>query len=161
MKSLAFIALSTLASAVLATTTVEPPEIVIHGTSTQNATFTSSTVSNTSSGTNSEAIQNLASNAGNVTINGTSNQSVTGTGSTVTNSASGSDAYASQNLSSNLGDVTLYNSNQYTTLTNSSVANYSTGTHSKAVQNVASNNACFTCLPGKTAQHSGGGPRDH
>lgn len=162
MRTLAFIALSTLASAAMATTPVPAPEIVINGTSNQYASLTSMSVNNNSTGSKSEAIQNLASNTGNVTINGTSTQSVSGLGGNVTNTASGSEAYASQNLSSNVGDVTVNGtSGQYTSMWNASVNNLSSGSNSKAVQNIASNNACFTCLPGATAQHSGGGPRDH
>jgi hypothetical protein len=159
MKTLVISALSIFASAAMATGPAPSPEIMINGTSNQTVSLTSSSVGNTSSGTNSEAIQNLASNAGTVTINGTSNQTVSASGSNVTNWANGSDAYASQNISSNLGEVSVNNQNQTTSLAGSNVANSSTGSHSKAVQNVASNNACFTCLPGSTAQQSGGGPR--
>lgn len=159
MKSLVISALSIVATAAMATGPAPSPEIVINGASNQSVTLTSSTLSNNSTGTNSEAIQNVGSNAGNVTINGTSNQTVTGSGSTVSNWATGSSAYASQNLSANLGEVRVNNQNQYTSLSASTVANSSTGSSSKAVQNVASNNACFTCLPGNTAQQSGGGPR--
>lgn len=159
MKTLAFITLSAITSAAMATTPVPPsPEIVINGTSNQYASFTSMSINNNSTGSKSEAFQNLASNTGNVTINGTSTQSVSGIGGNVTNTASGAEAYASQNLSSNVGDVTINgNSGQYTTMYNASVNNLSSGSNSKAVQNIASNNACFTCQPSKSAHHSGGG----
>lgn len=162
MKTLAFIALSALASAAFADVTPTPsPEILISGNSTQVVSLTSVMVNNNSTGSRSEAFQNLASNTGNVTISGNSTQSVSGVGGNVTNTASGEEAYASQNLSSNIGNVTISgNSGQYTSMWGASVNNLSSGRNSKAVQNIASNNACFTCLPGKTAQHSGGGPRD-
>ena len=154
MKTLSFLALSALASTAMAgvVTVASTPDITINGTSTQSASLTSMSVNNHSTGSNSEAFQNLASNTGNVTINGggSSTQSVYGYGGSLTNTASGSQAYASQNLSSNVGDVTINgSSSQYTTMMNSHVANLSSGSNSKAVQNIASNNACFTCQPTK------------
>lgn len=165
MKSLAFIALGVIASSAMAFGPVPPtssgPAISITGNSTQTVSLTSAFVSNKSTGSKSEAIQNLASNSGDVTISGNSTQSVNANmGSSISNEATGSDAYASQNVSSNLGDVTIGgNSTQSTTLMFASLSNLSSGSNSKAVQNVASNNACFTCAPGATAHNSGGGPR--
>jgi hypothetical protein len=152
MKTLAFIALSVVATAAMATGPVpSSPEIIITGNSTQMASLTSVAVNNNSTGAKSEAYQNLASNTGNVTIGGTSVQTVTGFGGNVTNTASGSEAYASQNLSSNVGEVTISgHSTQFTAMMNASVNNLSSGSNSKAVQNIASNNACFTCQPTKT-----------
>ena len=150
MKTLAFSALSLLASAAMATTPVGYPDISITGNSTQSVSLTSVAASNNSSGSKSEAFQNMATNTGNVTVSGNSTQSVTGTGGSISNSATGSDAYASQNLSTNLGEVTIGgNSSQYTYLASASVSNLSSGSNSKAVQNVASNNACFICQPTK------------
>ena len=157
MRTLAFIALSAIASTALATGPVDSPEIKITGTLLQVASLTSVAVSNNSTGQKSEAFQNLASNTGNVTIGGLSIQAVVGSGGSVTNTASGSEAYASQNLSSNVGEVTVSgNSLQITHLANSTVTNLSSGSNSKAVQNIASNNACFTCQPSRSSSSGGG-----
>lgn len=159
MKSLAFIALSVIASAAMAggpVPTSSNPEIKITGNSTQTVSMSAAHASNKATGTDSQAIQNLASNAGDVTIGGNSTQSMTANfGSSVTNEASGLDAYASQNVSSNLGDVTITgNSTQTTTLNLATLSNLASAHNSKAVQNVASNNACVSCLP---SNHGGGG----
>lgn len=157
MKALVFAALGAIASTAMAVTPVpSSPDITITGNSTQTASLTSMSVNNNSTGSKSEAFQNLATNTGNVTVSGSSTQSVTGNGGNVTNTASGSEAYASQNLSSNVGDVTIGgNSWQSTTMRNASVNNVSSGSNSKAVQNVATNNACFVCQPTRTS-HNGG-----
>lgn len=159
MKSLAFIALSVIASAVMAAgpaPSSSNPEIKITGNSTQTVSMSAAHANNKASGTDSQALQNLASNAGDVTIGGNSTQSMTATwGSSVLNESSGTDSYASQNVSSNLGDVAITgNSTQTTTLAYSTLSNLAAGTNSKAVQNVASNNACVSCLP---SNHGGGG----
>ncbi|NPC55752.1 hypothetical protein [Caenimonas soli] len=155
MKSLALFALSVVATAAMA---VEPAdEIVINGNSTQAVSLTLSAVSNTAN-ENTTALQNLASNSGNVRVRagGNSTQAVVGVGSYVTNSADGYQAFANQNLSSNMGDVTIGgDSVQITSLLISSVTNTADGAHSKAVQNIASNNSCFGCPD----RHSNNGPR--
>ena len=69
MKTLAFITLSVIASAAMATGPVpSTPDITITGNSTQSVSLTSVSVNNNSTGSKSEAFQNLASNTGNVTI---------------------------------------------------------------------------------------------
>jgi hypothetical protein len=144
MKSLAFLALSAVATAAMAG---PPDEIVINGDSLQAVALSTSFVINSASA-NNMALQNLASNSGNVTVrnSGESNQFVVGTGSIVYNSASGADAYANQNLSSNMGDVTIGGtSTQLTFLARSGVFNVADGRDSKAIQNIASNNSCFGC----------------
>lgn len=154
MKSIAFFALTTLATAAFAVTPAPDPSIVISGTSNQTAALSLISVNNTSVG-NTEAMQNLATNAGNVTIRGTSNQVVVGTGGNLSNLATGgSDAYASQNVSTNLGKVTVSgNSNQLTSLYYASVNNTAFGASSKAVQNIATNNACVVCQPTRRGHH--------
>ena len=147
MKTLAFLALSAIASAAMAVTP-DTPEIVINGESTQLASLSLTAVSNTA-GPDNTALQNLASNAGNVTIrnSGVSVQSVDARLGFVKNEAKGSDAYANQNLSSNMGDVTIGGTSyQFTTLAGALVSNLADGRDSKAVQNIASNNACVHCL---------------
>lgn len=155
MKSLAFIALSVIASAAMAAGHSSAPEIKITGNSVQSVSMTGAHATNKSTGTNSEALQNLASNAGDVTISGNSKQTVSaGLLSSVSNEAKGTETFASQNLSSNLGDVTISGySEQHTSLIASAVSNLAEGAHSKAVQNIASNNACVSCAPGG---HHGG-----
>lgn len=157
MKALAFVALTTVATAAMAVGPTPDPEIKIYGTSVQTASLVHSVVSNTAT-SHAEAIQNLASNAGDVTINGYSQQSVGAFGSFVGNLANGYDAYASQNMSSNLGDVTIWGrSFQGTNLINSGVLNTANGSDARAVQNVASNNACVSCQPSKGGNGHGHG----
>lgn len=149
MKSLAFFALSVIASAAMAAGPAPAPEISITGNSVQSVSLIGANVNNKSTGSKSEAIQNLASNAGNVTIDGDSKQTVNaGMGSSVSNESLGSDTFASQNLSSNLGNVKIDGySEQHTSLAFSTLSNLASGVNSKAVQNVASNNACVSCAP--------------
>lgn len=156
MKALAFVALTAIASAALADGRPMPdPQIRINGDSIQAAVLVHSAVNNSAWG-DTDAVQNLASNAGNVTINGDSTQVVVGLHSSVNNTAVGYNAYASQNLSSNLGDVEVGrygDSLQITALVHSSVNNKAFGKDAKAVQNIASNNACVTCQPTKAYGH--------
>lgn len=120
------------------------PSISISGTSVQSASLIFTAVRNKAEN-GGVAVQNIASNAGNVTIGGDSNQSVRGLLSDVSNSARGQNAYASQNLASNLGDVTIRgSSSQSVGMFGAYVAN-SANAASTAVQNVASNNACVSC----------------
>jgi hypothetical protein len=146
MKSIAFVALSALATAAMALGPTPDPEILISGSSVQTVSLTGAMVSNTANA-NTEARQNLASNAGKVTISGASNQAVNaGALSFITNVAMGDDAYASQNLSSNIGNVTVSGSStQLTSLAMSSVVNKADGKDSVAVQNLATNNSCYSC----------------
>ena len=72
MKTLAFFALSALATASYALTPAPMGEIRITGTSNQTASVNGAVVKNTAE-SNAYANQNLASNKGSVTITGTSN----------------------------------------------------------------------------------------
>ena len=158
MKSLAILALTVVATAAMAGPKhSDDPAIVISGTSVQAAVLGHSLVGNIA-GPDAEAIQNVASNAGEVTVGGRSFQAVAGFGSFVGNLAFGHDAYASQNVSSNLGDVTIYqggSSTQITGLFGSGLLNLALGEDSRAIQNVASNNACVSCQPSKGGWHDG------
>jgi hypothetical protein len=158
MKSLAFFALSAIATAAMAASPVAD-EIVINGRSTQTTSMASSNASNTANA-DTTALQNLASNSGDITIRGggSSSQTVNArTGSNVFNTATGADAYANQNLSSNHGHVTISAaSTQLTDLTSSLVANSANGRDAKAVQNVSSNNSCMGCLDRKGGGMYGG-----
>ncbi len=146
MKKLLLLALSSIATAAMATGPSETSEIRITGTSTQIAVLSSTGVVNTANGTDSLAQQNLASNAGDVDIRGHSLQIVAARGSYVGN-LSNADTVAQQNLSSNVGDVTISgHSMQATVLASSYVLNSATGRDATAVQNIASNNACFACV---------------
>ena len=105
MKTTAFFALSTLATAAMAVQPTSPGTISIGagGSSTQNTYISDAVVSNLAgaSGTNTRAYQNLASNhGGNVVINGASAQSVnaTGPGTTIMNESAGSNSYALQKI---------------------------------------------------------------
>lgn len=152
MKSLAILALSVVATAAMAGPHHDDsPQIQITGRSVQAAVLGGSLAANVAT-SDAEAIQNLASNAGNVKIGGTSFQGVAAFGSFIGNVAWGHDAYASQNVSSNLGDVDVRrggNSTQLTGLFGSGLLNLALGEDSRAIQNVASNNACVTCQPTK------------
>jgi hypothetical protein len=145
MKKLAFLALSVVASAAMATGPTPASEIIISGNSAQIAALSSSGVFNTAAGEDALAQQNLASNAGEVYVSGNSLQIVGARNSGVGNLAS-ANTVAQQNLSSNIGEVSVTgNSLQATLLDSSFVMNSATGRDATAVQNIASNNACFAC----------------
>lgn len=151
MKSLAILALSVVATAAMANGGGQPdyPQIQIEGLSVQIAAMKDTSIRNYA-GDEAQAIQNVASNAGNVDVenHGKSFQIFLGKDSSVHNSATGHGSYASQNLSSNLGDVEIEGTSlQITAMWNSSASNQAQGHDSKAVQNIASNNACVTCQP--------------
>ena len=148
MKKLVLLALSVVASAAMAAGPAGT-QVIINGTSTQTADLRSSTVRNIAFGVNSQAQQNISSNAGDVFVAGsgrseqTTNASV---GSLITNT-SNANTKAQQNMSSNAGDVTISGvSTQLTTVFNSVVTNAATGFNAKAVQSIASNSSCSTCL---------------
>ncbi|MDB5963893.1 MAG: hypothetical protein JWQ72_393 [Polaromonas sp.] len=155
MKSLVLFALSAIASAAMAAGPTPASEIRITGNSTQAVTMLGSAASNTASGEDALAQQNIASNAGNVTISGNSVQTVSAFASVIGNT-SNANTVAQQNLSSNVGDVYISgNSSQATSLLASFVLNSATGRDATAVQNIASNNACFACTT--TGSDSGHG----
>ncbi len=150
MKKLAIIALAVAASSAFAMGGGSDPAIVIDGKSTQTVSAGFSAITNKATDMGAYALQNVSSNAGNVTVEsgGTSEQTTVATwGSTISNSATGFGSYAAQSVSSNLGEVTIGGtSKQMTFLVGSSVTN-SAGSMNKAIQNVASNNACVKCAP--------------
>jgi hypothetical protein len=141
MRKLAFIALSLVASATMAQTALGPNVITINGDSTQMTSVTSSTLSNFANGTNAQALQNLASNAGNITVGygAYSHQSAdVKNGSYVANEAR-SYATAQQNLASNVGQVAIYgHSDQTATVDNSDVRNMAWD-HTIAQQSMSTN----------------------
>lgn len=158
MKKLAIIALAAFGASAFANG--DSPEIVINGGSVQTVSAAFSAFTNYATNGNSQqgsdaayALQNVSSNAGNVTINGGSEQHTFAVGSLVKNFANGKGAYAAQSISSNLGDVTVNGgSTQITGLFGSVVWNQADpGT--KAVQNLASNNACVNCVPTSSRKH--------
>lgn len=160
MKSLAILALSAIATAVMATTPTPDPDITINGSSLQVVNLSGAIVTNKAE-QDTEAHQNLASNSGNVTINGHSAQTVSADRmSFIRNEAEGYGAYAVQDLASNVGKVTINGSStQLVSMYGASVSNEADGRNAKAVQNLASNNACFTCQ--KAATPTDGGHDDH
>lgn len=103
MKSLAFLALSVVATAAMAVTSTPNGQITISGTSTQTATINGGNVSNTANA-GTFANQNIASNKGNVTISGRSEQTANLKNSNVTNEAHYAGDVALQNLASNMGN---------------------------------------------------------
>ena len=147
MKKLVLLALSVVATAAMAAGP-SGVSVEINGSSTQTADLRLSVVSNTASGVNSQAQQNISSNAGDVFVaaGGRSTQTTNARGSVITNT-SNANTEAQQNMSSNSGDVTIRGfSTQLTTLVGSVVANSATGSRAKAVQSIASNASCSTCL---------------
>lgn len=211
MKSLAFFALTAVATAAMATGNAPMGVITISGTSAQTVTVNGGNVKNTandytyanqniasnkggitisgksmqtSSLQNSDvtneaklngdvAVQNLASNVGNVKVEGpykaspivkgSSSQTANVTDSTVRNVAKGEEscfgfncrdaALAYQNLSSNMGDITISGSSvQRTNVSGDSlVSNKADGPQTVAVQNVASNYGTVT-ISGSSSQ---------
>lgn len=119
----------------------------VNGTSSQTTNLAqTATLANEANGSNSEAVQNFASNDSNggvitITGAGASTQTVGVDNSVVNNTATGGPGSAQQNLSSNRGEVTINASSTQTTNLNASslVENTANGT-SKAIQNLASNN---------------------
>ena len=146
MKTLAFFALSLVASAAMATSPVGPGAIEINGTSNQQTSISGAIVSNKADGADAQAQQNLASNVGKVKVN-TSNQTVTVQAGALLSNFAGNDAVAQQSLSSNVGDVTVAGVSTQNTIVGplAAVLNSSYGRDALAVQNISSNNACFTC----------------
>lgn len=104
MKSLAFLALSAVATAAMATGPT--PALTISGSSTQVASVNGGLLKNTAQSA-AYANQNIASNKGGVEIKGSSEQIATLTSATVTNDAKSAGDVAVQNLASNVGDVTV------------------------------------------------------
>ena len=135
----------------------------IQGNSTQSSTLRGATVTNEAVHNGDVAVQNLASNVGNVVVDrsvsffpytikvGNSTQTANVTNSSVTNKASGDEgcrdfdcrdaALAYQNVSSNMGDINISGtSNQTTNISGgSTLRNKADGAQTVAVQNVASN----------------------
>lgn len=105
MKSLAFFALSAIATAAMAGPVPAPMgTITISGNSSQTLSVNGGYVANMAN-PYSYANQNIASNKGNITISGSSTQSSTLTGANVTNEAKLNGDVAVQNLASNVGSV--------------------------------------------------------
>lgn len=129
MKSLAFFALSAIATAAMATQPVSTPTLKISGTSVQVASVNGGNVTNTAKDY-AYANQNIASNKGGVEIKGTSSQTAILTQANVTNDARSAGDVAVQSLASNVGDVTVDksywltgNSTQTVYVTNGSMTN--------------------------------------
>ena len=147
MKKFVLLALSVAASAAMAAGP-SGVQTTIAGNSTQAVVLLTSTVTNTANGTNANAQQNLASNAGDVAITtmGKSTQIVGAQNSNFSNT-SNAHTKAQQNVSSNAGDVTISGTSlQLTLAAHSNVSNSATGYNAKAVQSIASNSSCSTCL---------------
>lgn len=132
----------------------------IEGTSKQTAILKNAHVSNEAKSAGDVAVQNLASNVGDVTVEGNkyfwvkgkSEQEVNVTNASLTNEANSSSgcygsnckdtAIAYQNAASNMGDITISGtSNQYVSITdaNTNVSNKALGKNTVAVQNMSSN----------------------
>lgn len=109
MKSLAVLALSTIATAVMAAGEVTPNHISISGTSEQVASINGGNVRNVANA-NTYTNQNLASNKGGIDISGHSKQSAALQNTYASNEAKASGDVAVQNLASNVGEVSVLKS---------------------------------------------------
>lgn len=149
MKKLAIIAFAAVSTFAFAGASQDEssPEINISGVSLQStSTSAFSTLSNKAD-EEAYAVQNVSSNAGNVTISGASTQNTSlGFGAVVQNHASGKDAYAAQNLASNSGLVSIAGASIQLASVNGWVSNEAEA-RATAVQNVSSNNGCSACAP--------------
>ena len=106
MKSIAFFALTLVATAAMAAGSSGVSTITISGTSSQTASVNGGNVSNTAQ-SKAYANQNIASNKGAAEIKGTSTQSSTLDQAKVTNDAKSAGDVAVQSLASNVGHVTV------------------------------------------------------
>ena len=148
MKKLVLLALSVVATAAMAAGPAGN-QVEINGTSTQTADLRGVTVRNTAAGVNSQAQQNISSNAGDVFVAGgaRSRQTTNASVASIVTNTSNANTEAQQNMSSNSGDVTIRGtSTQLTNVIASLVTNAATGFNAKAVQSIASNASCSTCL---------------
>ena len=165
MKSIAFFALSLVATAAMATGSAGVSTITISGTSNQTASVNGGSVNNTAQ-SKAYANQNIASNKGGVSIGGTSNQSSTLEGARVSNEAKSAGDVAVQNLASNVGHVGITamngNSTQVANVTQATLKNSADSTSNNcsgpdckdgalAYQNAASNMGEVT-VSGKSDQ---------
>lgn len=117
MKSLAFFALSLVATAAMAAGASGVSTITISGTSTQTASVNGGQVSNTAQ-SKAYANQNIASNKGGMDIKGTSSQTAVLEQAKVSNEAKSAGDVAVQNLASNVGNVTVDRSINFTGTSN-------------------------------------------
>ena len=150
MKSLVLFALSVVASAAMATGPVGPSAITISGSSTQLTTITDSIVRNKADGSGSQALQNIASNAGTITIKGggSSDQTVLINKDSLVTNVAMKDAIAQQNLASNVGYVTISGkSKQNVTVDHSTVSNIA-NSNTIAQQSLSTNVGTVTIAAG-------------
>lgn len=153
MKAIAFFALTAIASTAFAAGPVNPGSISISGVSEQKTYLDGTTVRNTS-GANNKALQNVSSNAADVTIKATgkSYQTTNLTNSTVDNEAKGDYATARQNLASNNGTVDVSGTSNQTVAGNKAlISNLADGNGANATQNIASNFGKVTIAVGATS----------
>jgi hypothetical protein len=106
MKSLAFFALSVVATAAMATQPTGPSTLTISGNSTQLASVNGGYLTNTAHAS-AYANQNVASNKGDIDIKGNSSQTAILQNAKVSNEAKSAGDVAVQNLASNAGDVNV------------------------------------------------------
>ena len=145
MKKLAIIALALTATAAFADRGGYEPRSSgpqINDPSIQATVLLNTAVINAAS-YGGEAVQNIATNAGNVDVSGAQLQLVGAKNSLIMNAALGGEAR--QNLASNVGNVEINAmSIQAVVAANSAVINKA-GYRSLAVQNVSTNTSCSTC----------------
>lgn len=160
MKTLVLFALSLVASAAMATSPVGPSSAIsITGTSDQLASISDATVSNKANGSNAEALQNIASNAGNVTISNKSKQRAILESSAIVRNEAERNAIAQQNVASNVGKVTISgNSEQNVTVKGDSLLANFAGLDSVAQQSLSTNVGDVT-VAGTSVQTTSVGPR--
>ncbi len=153
MKKLAIIALALTATAAFAqsssrySTPTPPPASSANGPEINDPSVQATVLLNTAvinaASFGGEAVQNIATNAGNVDVSGAQLQLVGAKNSLIMNAALGGEAR--QNLASNVGNVEINaTSIQAVVAANSAIINKASF-GSKAVQNVSTNTSCSTC----------------
>lgn len=141
MKILVLFALSAVTSAAMAVVALPPVSTIsITGTSDQFTSISKAIVTNKANGSDSEALQNVASNAGNVTISGKSMQTAIIKDLAFVTNEGEQGSIAQQNLASNVGKVTVkgYSEQGVNVQEGAIVANYA-GKDAIAQQSLSSN----------------------
>ena len=160
MKKLVLFALSVVASAAMAAGPMGPSSVIeISGTSDQLTSISGAIVVNKASGSDSQALQNIASNAGNVTISGKSKQRATIENLAFVTNVAERNAIAQQNLASNVGKVTIAaNSEQNVTVRAGALLANFAGANTVAQQSLSTNVGEVKIAAGTSIQTTNVGP---
>ena len=154
MKSIAFFALTLVATAAMAAGPANVGTITISGTSDQTATVNGGTLTNTAQ-SRAYANQNVASNKGSISILGNSTQSSTLTDAKVSNEAKSAGDVAVQNLASNVGNVTVATSYNSISGTSKQTANVTNATMKNIADSTGSGCSGPDCADAALAYQNG------